>query len=99
MRQSRLRALISSLGGASISSNKLTFLAGDEGEILPNGHIRVNDVRAQTWVQVLRPKVVLDVVEAEELLAGLGLALLADSLGLAKLVRFADRLESVVGVF
>lgn len=72
-----------------IQAGQLTFLARYKREVLAYGHVRVHYVSAETRVQVLRSEVVLDVVEAKDLLGRLQLLLVLASQPLANRIRLA----------
>lgn len=46
----------------------LTLLPRDEGEVVPDGNIRIDDVSAQAGVQVIGPEVLLHAVVADDFL-------------------------------
>ncbi len=49
-------------------TNELTLFAGNEGKVVLHGDVRVDDVRTETRVQIVRTEVVLDAVVADQAL-------------------------------
>lgn len=58
----------------SYPTSLLTLFARDKRQVLAHGHVGVDDVGAETRVELLRPEVVLDLVEAENFLGLVGKA-------------------------